>query len=648
MRLSTLLAGLCLLFSVLVACATDVNVRDFGALGDGKTDDTAAFQQALDAAGKEPGTIVEVPRGNYRIATHLTIPAYTTLKGVWNAPQSWTEYKGTTFLAVEGAGQPDGTPFITMMGNTTLQGITIYYPDQKPTQNEPTPYPWTIVNYWKPDFKHFAKDNAYGAGVSIIDCLVVNPYQCVNFNFADRHYIRGLYGQPLYRGLMVDNNYDIGRIENVHFWPFLTYWEDKYKALNDWQLAHATAFTFARNDWAYLTDTFCYGYNIGYHFVKSDSGGANGKLDGIGADCVRTSLKVDYCIPAGLLITNGMFSGYGGEPYTDIIIGPEVNDGVVSFSNCSFWCPSRHIADIYSGTAIFTGCSFREWDADWKPIVKRGDYALNAFGGQLTVNGCNFSTPGKDIYVGDNVTSAVIMGNQGQDGISINNRIGDRCAMYANVLTKTPPRTTAGTDWYALREMHGGYLKNADRFDTILMTPAVQGQAAPTGPYARDLGRVPAIAARTGYPTAADWRMALALPDMTDLDGSAMPAPVRSSVLRDDQYLYLRIQLDGDPASAQQQDFWQRDHIELFLRPALNLPAVLQFAVGRNGERKAILHADNTESPATLPWDAQVSQHARGWQTTLRLPIANIKNLANGDTPAWGLALGRADYTPGK
>ena len=42
------------------ALSDNFNVRDFGALGDGKTDDTAAFQKALDAAGKRT-CIVDVP-----------------------------------------------------------------------------------------------------------------------------------------------------------------------------------------------------------------------------------------------------------------------------------------------------------------------------------------------------------------------------------------------------------------------------------------------------------------------------------------------------------------------------------------------------------------------------------------------------------
>ena len=50
------------------------SVRDFGALGDGKTDDTAAFQKALDAAKQAGGGVVYAPRGNYFFAGHLSVP----------------------------------------------------------------------------------------------------------------------------------------------------------------------------------------------------------------------------------------------------------------------------------------------------------------------------------------------------------------------------------------------------------------------------------------------------------------------------------------------------------------------------------------------------------------------------------------------
>ncbi len=71
-----LFLGLSLLFAVGVFAGEPVqgpvpdyfNVRSFGAAGDGQTDDTAAFQKALNAAGTAGGGIVYAPRGNYFFA----------------------------------------------------------------------------------------------------------------------------------------------------------------------------------------------------------------------------------------------------------------------------------------------------------------------------------------------------------------------------------------------------------------------------------------------------------------------------------------------------------------------------------------------------------------------------------------------------
>lgn len=60
------------------------NVQDYGAVGDGKTNDTFAVYEALKAAEKNNGGIVYFPRGRYYITSILNIPRYTTLKGESN------------------------------------------------------------------------------------------------------------------------------------------------------------------------------------------------------------------------------------------------------------------------------------------------------------------------------------------------------------------------------------------------------------------------------------------------------------------------------------------------------------------------------------------------------------------------------------
>ena len=54
-----------------------VSVRDYGATGDGATDDTKAFQKALEKCNED----LAIPAGRYRIA-EVRIPDSTTVRGV--------------------------------------------------------------------------------------------------------------------------------------------------------------------------------------------------------------------------------------------------------------------------------------------------------------------------------------------------------------------------------------------------------------------------------------------------------------------------------------------------------------------------------------------------------------------------------------
>src|SRR3990172_2010624 len=63
-----------------------INVVEFGAAGDGTTDDTTAIQAALDAAYTDSATApqgrtVYLPAGMFRTSAPLTIPPYVTLRG---------------------------------------------------------------------------------------------------------------------------------------------------------------------------------------------------------------------------------------------------------------------------------------------------------------------------------------------------------------------------------------------------------------------------------------------------------------------------------------------------------------------------------------------------------------------------------------
>jgi len=368
------------------------NAKDFGAVGDGATDDTAAIQAALDEAGGAGGGIVSLPTGTYLVATHLAIPDNVTLEGVFTAPTAWSQNKGTTLLAVEGEGSEDGPAFITLGTNSVLKGVTVFYPNQNDPANLKL-YPWCVACRG-------------GDNPTILDCLLVNPYNGVDFGThpSGRHLIRNLYGQPLRRGIFVDKCYDVGRIENVHFWPF---WNWAGPEIRDWLAANGEAFIFARTDWEYVLNPFVFGYHIGYRFTASEAGAANGNFLGIGADATQHAVWVDECQPMGLLITNGEFVSMLGDDPVSVVVAPNCT-GDVSLTNCAFWGPSRQLLRHEgSGTVTLSACNFRDWDCRGE-----GRPALEALGGQLVVQGCNFSKAAPHVHLGTDVLSAAIVGNR--------------------------------------------------------------------------------------------------------------------------------------------------------------------------------------------------------------------------------------------
>ena len=139
-------------------------------------------------------------------------------------------------------------------------------------------------------------------------------------------------------GIFVDECYDIGHIENIHFWPFGVAYnpEDPYCK---WVNTEGVAFELARTDWHYVSNTFCFGYGVGYKFSESKAGATNGNFLGLGADSCRRAVLVEQAQPPGLLITNGEFVGrWSSTDSVCIEIGPQV-EGKVSLTNCSFWGP---------------------------------------------------------------------------------------------------------------------------------------------------------------------------------------------------------------------------------------------------------------------------------------------------------------------
>jgi hypothetical protein len=366
------------------------------------------------AAVSGKGGVVSVPVGDYLVKTHLEVPPNVTLEGVWRAPAARALRVGTTLLAVEGAGNETGPAFVTLGANATLKGVSIFYPEQKPEKI--VPYPWCVAGA--------------GENVSILDCTLVNPYQGIDLagKPSGRHTVRNVYGQPLRRGISVDKCFDVGRIENVHFGPF---WNWDEKTVQAWQGQNGEAFIFARSDWEYVTNTFCYGYNVGYRLTKSADGAMNGNLSGIGADGTHNAIVIEATQVPSLLVSRGQFVSFTGDKPTHVVVA-EAHAGVVQFQNCAFWGLAHQVARIAgTGTVSFNNCNFADWSA--------GTPAIDLSGGDLVVNGCVFQKAFPQAVLQNKAQSAIITSNRLAGPLSVANPAKANLQAGLNVEKKPVP-----------------------------------------------------------------------------------------------------------------------------------------------------------------------------------------------------------------
>jgi hypothetical protein len=391
------------------------SVKDFGARGGGITDDTAAIQAAAGEAAKLGG-VVYLPPGKYLVSGSIRVPVGVALVGANQAPLYIEPLIGSVVCATGGRDNENAPALFEMGSSSTVAGLTVFYPDQKP--DDIHPYPWTF--------------HLQGGDNTVENVTLINSYNGISVGPEPnvRHRIRSVYGCVLRRGLVVDSCSDIGRVENVQFhchWWSSTAIGGNWQPVYDYMWQNLEAFVFARTDWEYVTNTFVFPAKIGYRFIKSANGACNGQFCGIGADATENCVVVDEIQPMGLLITNGQFVSFNGTDPTEIVINPTCT-GQVRFVNCAFWGPVKQNALLKGQSFVsFADCYFSNSSdkEDDTPL-------LQAEGGRLQVRGCSFATRQPAIRLGQNVEHAIIADNNCPTGLMVLNDIGPRAIVKDN------------------------------------------------------------------------------------------------------------------------------------------------------------------------------------------------------------------------
>jgi len=397
------------------------------------TDDTVAFQAALDAQFKAHGGKVSAPSGAYLLIGTLNVPRFVRLHGDLMLPACLSGLPGnqgpeisplaggTTLGMVEGFGHADAPPFITVNTNAVVEGLAIYDPLQTNAENAtaPTPAPWAI--------------SIVGLASRVSNIDIVNMYQGIKAWGSVRVWIDHITGQPTFKGISFDNSSDVDRVESVQFVP---QFNNNTALLGpgrpgiwQWQMEHGTAFEIGRNDQFRLLDTFCLGYHIGYHFAVNPSGTnpdnrAYGRLIGCGADLTEQPVYVDDVAIPGITFTDCDFVALNdSKTHYNVYTAPTFT-GRLSFVNCNFWnaygsavminAAPYGAPNVSSPEVTFTSCQFQTWD------ISTNDPCIQANGGDVRVMGCDFRLDGRpDLSSTAKTRQFLAIGNFGAGGVSV-------------------------------------------------------------------------------------------------------------------------------------------------------------------------------------------------------------------------------------
>mgnify|MGYP002621706536 CR=1 FL=1 len=249
-----------------------LHVRDYGARGDGTTDDAPAFQAAIDALkAMGGGTLLLGPR-NYRIASPILVDGVTVrLQGA-----GFTEGPGPgqgSWLVIDTPGFTPLTFTGALARGSAIRDIAVRQIHGAALNENwaPTAHDWVV-----------RVEDCYG-GIDIDNLLLSGVNKGIYCRNSGRLDIRRLRGQIFACGVEIDQCYDVPRLHNLHFWPF---WSDDSNVLR-WTQAHGDALVFRRTDGVFIDQAFALGYRSMFRFAAS--------ADGVTTKFYIGQAYVDFC-----------------------------------------------------------------------------------------------------------------------------------------------------------------------------------------------------------------------------------------------------------------------------------------------------------------------------------------------------------------
>jgi len=360
----------------------EISVRDYGATGNSIDDDTVAIQNAINACSSAGGGIVRIP-SDFRClvdSADITIPSRVALVGTnvmpsivsvaGGADYNLSSYKSTIILnptykinicntARAHSGSVKGL-YILKKGLVNLAGLST-----GAANTQVSNFSGTAIN--------IGLSGSNTSDCYVGHCHITGFAQAIRATTSDRITIENITGDCT-NGLWITDSYDIARIRNCHFWPFLSY---GYTATTPWR--DGTSYKLdGTNDWTVVDNCFSFGYKFGFnigvgsnHVTLTNCG-----VDGDPASTANAG-RVDS---VAFWITGSCCSLINCNATThqcNFLIDSGNYD--TRLTGCTAWGANVSFYHVYinSGIANITECSFNDAVANWAIAIGAGTVGFN-------------------------------------------------------------------------------------------------------------------------------------------------------------------------------------------------------------------------------------------------------------------------------
>ncbi len=343
-----------------------LNVRDYGAVGDGAADDTPAIAKAIDDGAKLKLPVC-LPRGSYKVTKPLVIDKQSIIgsePGAWNADSA-----PMPMISVA----HNTGPALTMRDGSSIHGIGFVY-DPRTFDK----YPPAIlmdgqglsisnVRLQYCDDGIITAENAGVGRLNIENVFIVSPGGTA---------------------LFVNRTYDIPTVRNIEVW-------------NNQNRPNVTAFKFGRNDGIRASHLFAFNVSVGFELANDPEGGTWGTFAECGTDATGIGWKADGKTGHTVSITGGY---YWDHQQSLMLNNPNV---CVRMSNCEL---QSNGSPVITATGchhlLLTGCrigrAYVNKDTPYFDLQ-----AVDA----LTMSNCVVGAFGPLFKIGPGLKQASIQGN---------------------------------------------------------------------------------------------------------------------------------------------------------------------------------------------------------------------------------------------